>query len=232
MKILMFVLLGLTVGAVSSVFGTPSTQIWNPSTDIQAKGTFHLGIDNYYSVTSNDTKAYASPTYVGLTYGAFKNLEIGFDVAEPSADPLFFNLKYGIHEAEKIPALAVGGFNFGGKKDVSDMNILYAITAKTFKPVGRFSLGYYSGNGKLLLDEKGEKANTGVIVSFDRYLSEKVWFAIDYASGKSVYGSLSTGVSYSFAPNTSIIFGYVMYNNTNPIINRNNQFTTQLDINF
>ena len=72
------------------VFATPSTQIWNPSTDIQGAGTFHLGIDNYFSIESNTVKPYAFGTDVGLTYGLMKELEIGIDAVEPSVNPLFF----------------------------------------------------------------------------------------------------------------------------------------------
>ena len=40
------------------VYATPSTQIWNPSTDVQSFKTVHLGIDNYYSVKDNKDNAY------------------------------------------------------------------------------------------------------------------------------------------------------------------------------
>lgn len=211
------------------IYATPSTQIWNPSTDIQSYKTFHLGIDNYFSVSNNDDKPYAAGTLTGITYGLFKNFEAGIDILEPSQDPLYFNLKYGIPESN-IPAFAIGAFNVGTKTDVTNYNIFYGVMAKTFNPIGRLSLGYYAGNDKLLIDENGNKANTGVIASWDKALTEKIWASIDYASGKSFYGSFSLGCSYLFAPNTSVIFGYVIYNNTN--ININNQFTTQLDINF
>lgn len=227
----MFLLLALNVelGTLSCVFATPSTQIWNPSTDIQAKGTFHLGIDNYYSVSQNDTKPYASGTYLGLTYGALDALELGFDVVEPSEDPLYLNAKFGIAEKGKTPAFAVGVFNAGTKSDVTNYNILYGLAAKTFD-FGRLTGGLYSGNDKLLVDETGEKANTGFIATWDRAVSDKVWASVDYASGQSAYGCLSFGASYAFSKNTSVIFGYVIYNNDK--VNVNNQFTTQLDINF
>jgi hypothetical protein len=215
---------------VSSLSATPTTQIWNPSTDTQAPGTFHFGIDNYYSLFDNRSKPYALGTDIGLTGGVVRGLEIGVDMLEPAADPLYFNAKYGIPEGKTMPALAVGVFNIGTKKDATNYNILYGVLAKTFAPAGRFSLGYYTGNSSLLVDENGKKANTGLIATWDRALTDKIWASVDYASGKSFYGSLSFGGSYAFAPNTSIIFGYVIYNNQN--INHNNQFTTQLDINF
>ncbi|MCK9582913.1 MAG: hypothetical protein M0Q46_04805 [Endomicrobiales bacterium] len=220
----------MLIGVSVKVFATPSTQIWNPSTDIQALGTWHLGIDNYFSVSSNDTKPYAFPTDVGLTYGLFKNLEVGVDLTEPTADPLYLNFKYGLPESDVIPAVAVGAFNIGTKKDVTDYNVLYGVVAKTFKPIGRLTLGYYNGNDKLYVDENGQKANSGLIATWDKAITDKVWASVDYASGISAYGCLSFGASYMFAPNTSVILGYVIYNNDK--INVNNQVTTQLDINF
>jgi hypothetical protein len=221
---------GLLFSTAVSLFATPSTQVWNPSTDIQGKGSLHLGIDNYYSVVDNKEKPYASPTYVGLTYGLIDRLEVGIDLAEPSADPLYFNAKYGFAENGGLPAFAVGVFNAGTKSDATDYNILYGVVAKTVPALGRLSLGYYSGNDKLLIDENGEKANTGLIATWDKALTDKIWASVDYASGKSSYGSLSAGFSYAFSSKLSVIFGYVIYNNDK--LNPNNQFTTQLDINF
>jgi len=217
---------------------TPSTQIWNPSTDIQELNKWHLGIDNYFSVTDNKTKPVNVPTDVNLTYGLVKNLEVGFDFYGANYfgapdDPVQFNAKYGLPEGDKMPTIAVGGMNFGTKPNFTDFNILYGVIAKTFKPVGRVSLGYYSGNNKLLLDEKGQAANSGMIASFDKQINDKWWAAIDYASGQSYYGVMSAGFSYNFAPNTSVIFGYVIPNNPNAVGGYvNHMVTTQLDINF
>lgn len=233
-RLMWFLLLTFTLNSelitLNCLYATPSTQIWNPSTDIQGLKTWHLGIDDYFSVSENETKPYQFATDVNLTYGLLKNFEVGVDIFEPSSNPFQFNAKYGLPENGKRPALAVGGMNLGTKADVTNYNILYAVAAKTFKPLPRISLGVYMGNDKLLVDEFGEKANTGLILSLDKAISDKVWASIDYASGKSWYGQTSFGASYLFAPNTSIIFGYVIYNNDK--VNINNQVTTQLDINF
>jgi hypothetical protein len=129
-----------------------------------------------------------------------------------------------------FPAYAVGVFSVGTKKNVTNYNILYGVVAKTFNNYGRISGGFYAGNNKLLVDEKGNKENSGVILTWDKTLTPKVWAAIDYASGKSFYGCTSFGISYTFAPNVSVIFGYVIFNNKK--VNLNNTLTTQLDINF
>jgi hypothetical protein len=221
-------LLVILIGATARA--TPSTQIWNPSTDIQPTGKFHLGIDNYYSVKDNMDHPYASPTYVGLTYGFLNYFEAGIDLAYPSQYPLYFNLKAGLPEKDMMPSAAVGIMNVGTKSDVTNYNIFYGVVAKTFGPIGRITVGGYTGNDQLLLDENGDKANTGMILSWDKAIIDKIWASVDYASGDSSYGSLSFGASYSFAPNVSVILGYVIYNND--ILNPNDQATTQLDINF
>lgn len=237
-----FCALALLVITLGSAHATPSTQIWNPSTDIQAKGTFHLTYDTYL----NDSLTLA---YYGVEYGAFKNFEVGFDLnmnqyaGAPSANayPLYFNAKYGLPEGEAMPALAGGVMSVGTKKtetdeagtqiNGTDLNIFFAVVAKTFSPVGRFSVGGYSGNDKLLLDETGAKANSGAILSWDKALTGKVWACVDYASGNSSYGFLSLGGSYAFASNTSVILGYLIPNNYK-VNTAGNQFTVQLDVNF
>jgi len=228
----------LTIGAISTVSASPSTQIWNPSTDIQETKKFHLNIDNYV----NDTM---SQYYFGIEYGLCKNFELGFDINENQYSgltqanqyPLYFNGKYALPEGKNIPAVAVGAEYLGTKSYVTNYDICFALVAKTFGKVGRFTAGGYQGNGSLLLDENGNKANTGAILTWDKNITDKIWACVDYASGKSWYGALSLGGSYAFSSNTSVIFAYVIPNNYNvsPFGNNvpmQNMFTTQLDINF
>jgi hypothetical protein len=204
---------------------TPSTQIWNPSTDLQAQGRWHFGIDNYFTVNGPASGGYAFPTDTGLTYGLTDNIEIGIDIFLPQSSPFVFNAKYAMPESKELPAVAIGGFGFGTEKGVTDQNVIYVIAAKTL-PVGRFSGGGFIGNDKVLLDQNGNKDNTGFIMTWDKALSEKIWVCVDYCSSRSALGSLFAGVSYLFSPNTSVIFGYGSYNNgAKPTA------TLQLDIN-
>jgi hypothetical protein len=59
--------MSLVVVTCGAALATPSTQIWIPSTDIQAYKTLHLGIDNYIR-TSKDG---GFPNFydIGLTAG-------------------------------------------------------------------------------------------------------------------------------------------------------------------
>ncbi len=223
---------------------TPSTQIWIPSTDIQKYKSLHLNIDNYVAAQKEPGGLWKAPVFVaGPTIGVLPyekiQAEAGFDLMRsglPSDNyPFYFHAKVGAPEGAVFPgspALAIGGYNFGLKREVTDQNIIYGLAAKNLPAIGRLSAGYYSGNKKLLLDENGKKADTGVLLSWDRVLSEvsdKLWAAVDYQGGESPLGAFNFGVSWTFAPDTSVILGYDMYNNVK--VAGRDTFTVQLDIN-
>ncbi len=204
---------------------TPSTQIWIPSTDVQPFKKVHLGLDTYIKTQSQDGTTEPTVTNIGLTVGVLPfeklQMEIGIDYRDIGGDhtyPIYFNAKLGVPEDvmfKGAPALAVGGYDFGTKSDVTNYNIVYGLAAKNIGDIGRFSAGYYKRNRELLLDITGNKDNHGVLLSWDRTISEisdKLWAAIDYQGGKNSYGALSFGVAWKFAPNVGVIFGYDIYN--------------------
>jgi hypothetical protein len=215
---------GLVVGLTGVSLATPSTQIWNPSTDIQARGTWHLGIDDYFTIEDRTSGGYTFPTDLGLTYGILPGIEVGVDELAPQSVPggqLVLNAKYGIAEAGLVPALAIGGYGFGTLKGQADQNVIYGVTAKTFF-LGRLSAGYFQGNSATIGSD-----NSGVILTWDKAINDKLWACVDYAGGNSILGALFGGLSYSFSQNTSVIFAYGKYNNgAKPTM------TTQLDLNF
>jgi hypothetical protein len=232
-------------------YSTPSTQIWIPSTDFQSWKTMHLGLDNYIRTAKTEGVRGAGMFDLGLTAGIlpFKKFqgEIGVDylsMGDSHYDdhPVYVNAKFGFPENamfKNSPAIALGAYNFGFEKELTNYNILYAVVAKTIPVLGRLSLGYYSGNEKLLVDENMNKANSGVLLSWDRTMTEisdKLWLAVDYQGGESYIGALNFGAAWSFSKNVSVIFGYDIYNNKEAYYNSNNQnantFTAQVDINF
>jgi hypothetical protein len=156
--------------------------------------------------------------------------------------PIYFNAKIGFPEDaffKGFPAIALGAYNFGLKTNLTNYNIIYGEIAKTIPILGRLSVGYYTGNDKILVDENLKKANNGVLLSWDRTMTEisdKLWLAVDYQGGKNYLGALSFGASWAFSKNVSVIFGYDIYNNKNAYYNTSNQnantFTAQVDINF
>jgi hypothetical protein len=230
---------------------TPSTIIWIPSVDFQVYKTLHMGIDNYIR-TSKDNGVRGAGMYdIGLTLGVlpFKKVqaEIGFDYLSMGDNvyddhPLYFNAKIGTPEGalfKGAPALAFGAYNFGTKTNLTNYNIAYGLIAKTIPVVGRLSVGYYMGNEKILTDDKGAKANSGILASWDRSMkeiSDKLWFAIDYQGANNYLGALSAGFSWNFTDKISVIVGYDIYNDSKTLYNsvntNKNTFTTQLDINF
>ena len=240
--------MALTIAVSGAALATPSTQIWIPSTDIQAYKTLHLGIDNYIRTSKNGPVA--NNVYdIGLTAGVLPweklQAEVGIDYidggtnAGADAHPLYFNAKLGTPEDSLFkysPALAVGIYNVGtqtGGVAPTKQNMVYGLLAKTLPVIGRLSAGGYHGSSTVLVDENGKSANDGVLLSWDRTMSEisdKLWMAVDYQSGESALGALNFGVSWAFSKNVSVIFGYDIYNNTKT--GGKNTFTTQLDINF
>lgn len=235
----LLILAGLVTFGAKSAEATPSTQIWIPSTDTQAFGTVHLGVDNYTTIFKKAEDGGGDfPTTMGLTFGVGETeslgLEIGFDLKEPSDDPIFLNAKIQLIEDSLFsffPAIAIGGYDFGTNSEETDFNITYILMAKTFSALGRLSIGYYYGNESLLLDAEGEKDNSGVLASFDRTLAEiddRLWIAIDYMGGNNSYGALSFGFAWRFAENMSAILGYDIFNETKT--GGENTVTVQFDI--
>ncbi len=241
-KLFLAAFLGLLVFS-NFALATPSTQIWIPSPDIQAFKVFHYGLDTYMK-TKKQNNGTREPSVInnGITIGVlpFEKIqaEVGIDHrivgTEPyDSNPLYFNFKIGTFEDSLFkgsPSIAAGGYDFGTKKDLTDNNILYAIAGKTFF-IGRFCVGYFSGNSKLLLDDKGEKDNSGLLLSWDRTMkeiSDKLWVAVDYQGTKSGYGALSAGFGWKFAEKVGVIFGYDIYNNSN----LKPTATIQLDVDF
>ena len=251
MKKLLVICVVLSVLKVEILLSTPSTQLWIPSTDFQAWKTMHLGIDNYIRMSNINGVRGAAIYDAGFTTGLlpFKKFqgEIGVDylyMGDSNYDnhPIYFNAKFGFPESTLFkgsPAIAVGAFNFGLKNNLTNYNILYGEIAKTLPLIGRLTVGYYNGNEKILVDENMKKANSGILLSWDRTMTEisdKLWFSVDYQGGKNYLGALNIGASWAFSKNVSVIVAYDIYNNKNAYYNTNNQnantLTTQLDINF
>jgi|GEM_PF-494992 len=227
---------------VSSAWATPSTTYWTPSTsDIQPYGVWHITYDTYTTIGKNSPANGGGdfPTTYGLTVGVLPfeklKMEVGFDIMEPTDEPLMFNAKLGTPEGalfEGSPALNLGIFNVGTKKDVTDYNIVDVIVGKTLPSnLGRLHLGYYVGNSKILNDSKGENEDKGFMIGYDKYIyKDKVMFAADYASGDNAIGAGGLGLYYFFTPQISLLAGPVWFNDRT--INGDTKWTLQLDINF
>jgi hypothetical protein len=218
----------------SGVKATPSTNIWNPTTDIQDKRTYHLDIDNYFNFEKLKSKGSDNiPTDVGLLYGLGTGFEVGVDVNEASLNPFLFNVKWGQPEKGKMPAYAVGIQGLGLTSS-SNAAILYGLASKNFTKPGRFTLGAYYGQPNVLrVNAAGGRSgdNAGVIAEWDRSFGDKWWASVDCASGVNTYGEISVGGAYNFTKSVSVIVGLVHFNSSAHYANPDT-ITTQLDINF
>lgn len=244
--------IGLCGLGASIATATPSTQVWIPSTDVQPYKTVHLNFDTYLRDGANDDGSRTAPLVViGPTVGILPyrkiQAEIGFDFmsAGGAADnhPLYFHAKLGTPEDSLYkysPSIAVGGYNFGTKSgDVRDgelatnQNMVYGLVARTIPVLGRLSAGYFAGNRKVLLDKDGDSDEKGLLLSWDRTMTEisdKLWMSVDYQGTDSALGALSLGASWAFAKNVSVLMGYDIYNEE--LTGGRNTVTLQVDINF
>ena len=226
---------------------TASTHIWAPSTDTQSYGTGHVTADVYIPVGDNSDASRPEPiTNTGLTFGLlpFKKLtaEAGFDYKTGYGDldryPVYFNAKLAVPEdayGPYFPAVAFGIYDAGTKTDKTDADVVYAKTARTFSikdfSLGRVSVGYFWGSGKVLLDENGERDNNGIFWAWERTMTEisdKLWVCAEYQGTKSSYGAFNLGFSLQFTKDISVLCGYQFYNNKN----LTDTTTIQLDINY
>ena len=243
-KIFVALTLALLAGAMNT-HATVSTLIWQPAVDIQPFLNPHFGWDTYISLKA----PYGTTVNGGITMGVlpFKKIqmEVGIDYRDFNGShvyPWLLNAKIGSPEGSFFkyqPALVVGAYDIGFKTGVTDYDIIFGQLGETIWKLGRFTVGGFYGNPKLLvnagkLDANGNptKDNVGVLLGWDRYISEltdKLWLCVEYQGTRSGYGALSFGFAWSFSPNVSVIYGVDMLNDSKTYAPT---ATVQVDINF
>lgn len=152
--------------------------------------------------------------------------------------PFYFHFKFAVPEGayfKDMPAFAVGCYDMGYKHYYTNYNVWYWRGAKSINigklNLGRFSAGYFNGNGRILRDQDGLRDNAGAMFAWERTMTEisdKLWLCVDYQGTRSGYGALNYGFAWKFTNNVSTIIGYEIYNNPN----YRNTITFQLDIDF
>jgi hypothetical protein len=249
MRKLEFLLVGSVccVLGASSAHATPSSTYWTPcTTDVQPFGKWHITYDSYFTVGRTGTKKGDFPTDLGLTVGVLPyeklNLEVGFDLLEPTDDPLFFNAKLGTPEGSLFagsPALNVGIFNVGTKSGVTDFEIVDFLVGKTLPhDLGRLFAGAYVGSDTLRSAD-GDVESIGWMVGYDKGFwpakqgdkeFKRFVAAADYASGENAIGGGGVGLYVYFTPDIDLLMGPVWFNDAR--LNGDLKWTVQLDINF
>lgn len=238
--------IGLVTLFLTAAIATPTTHIWGPSTDIQPFGKLHITDDVYLPTEPGP----APVTNIGLTYGVLKskrvNLELGLDhkagLGNLDRYPLYFNAKLGIPEGackSYLPAAAIGIYDLGTRSfdETSGLgtnfNILYGKLAKSINKAGRFSAGWFVGNKNLLRDSHGEQDNSGLLVAWERTLSEwsdKAWVCLEYMGTESGYGTMNLGASWKFSDTVAVLAGYDFFNNKDGVDTATLQVDIDLDI--
>jgi len=202
-----------------AAFATPSTLVSIPSTDIQLKGTYHLGSDVYLPKDGSG----AALSDIGLTYGLAPRVEVGVDNYSGTVDPLTLNVKFLISpDGSKIPVV-VGINNLALKNDSAfDQKMIYIVGSYVTDAGPRLTFGGYTANKNVV-----GSPDKGILLGADCQQG-KWWYGIDYISGDNGLGTLNPGVGYNFADNVGVILGYDKYNNSN----FKDTYNLQVDINF
>ena len=198
-----------------------------PSTDIYTKGNIHLDVDSY---SSTNVKTIVLPTQ-GLTYGVgpdtsgvFGRTEVGYDYNFSSSSPLSFgkrifgNIKTQLFNNDKQQVRVVaGGWLLGDS--TTNPNYLYLLGSKNFTGVGRFHLGYAYAASTGLFQFNNTTSNTtatrgrsSVHLGYDRLITPKLQFCIDYYSGKGPFAGVQPTVYYSVNDKASFGLGYFRLN--------------------
>jgi len=248
--------LTLSFATPSTLIWAPSTDI-QPYKKVHFNADTYTPVR---SLDRNGNKTYVQQVY-GPTFSLFSDkpednilgklwkplgkimAETGFDYKAgfgPTLDnwPFYFNFKFGVPEDayfKYMPAFVMGGYDLGTKHNYTNNNVWYLRGAKTLNigkmNLGRFSAGYFNGNARLLLDKNGERDNAGLLLAWERTMTEisdKLWVCVDYQGTQSSYGAINYGFAWKFNSNVSAILGYDIYNNPN----YRDTVTFQLDFDF
>jgi hypothetical protein len=253
---LVFIILGfgLAYATPTTLIWSPSTDI-QPYKKIHINADTYMPVKKK---DHNDNRLYVQqvygPTFSLLSEKQEDNLlgklwsplgkimaETGFDYKKgfgPSLDkwPIYFHFKLGVPEDayfKYMPAFAVGCYDMGYKHNYTNNNVWYLRGAKTLNigkiNLGRLSAGYFNGNGRTLRDKNSERDNAGLLLGWERVMTEisdKLWICADYQGTQSNYGALNFGCSWKFTKNITAIIAYDIYNNPNA----KDTITFQLDL--
>lgn len=169
--------------------------------------------------------------------------ETGLDYKKglgPALDnyPWYFHFKAGVPEDayfKYMPSFVIGIYDAGIKHSKTNNDVWYVRAGKTISAgkfsLGRFSAGYFRGNGRLLRDKNGDRDNAGAMIAWDRTiteLSDRLWLCVDYQGTQSSYGAINYGIGWKFTNNVSVILAYDSYNSPNA----KDTITFQLDVDF
>lgn len=205
----------------------------------------HLFVQQVYGLTFSLLSDKPEDNLLGKLWSPLDKVmaETGFDYKKGFTSfydsyPWYFHFKFGTPEEayfKNMPAFVIGSYDMGTRANRTNYNVWYFKGAKTVSlaktNLGKFSAGYFNGNGRLLRDKNGLRDNFGPMLAWERTMSEisdKLWLCVDYQGTQSAYGALNFGFAWSLTKDVSFIAGYDTYNNHNLA----DTITFQLDWNF
>ena len=224
----------LLASGLKPAAATPATLGFYPSTDVYTPGTFHFDFDTYSrSLKSN------FGTTAGLTYGfgndtdkLFGRSEVGFDYSFTNTgsdlgvgDRGSLNIKTQLFANTDSGTRVVAGLWGLGSKDNGNPNYAYVTGAKTFG-FGRVHLGV----AKALRDEAVGDDDLSLTAGYDRYITPKLQFAVDYYSGDGTYSGIQPTLYYYINDKANFGLGYFRLNNSDA--SPRNQIYVCFDYNF
>lgn len=228
--------LALAAGAIFSAkpaSATPATLGFYPATDIYGKGTFHYDADGYVHDDFKDTAFVSS----GITYGigpdtdkAFGRTEIGFDYNLTSGatnslgNRLIGNIKTQLYNNDKGGTRVVAGA-WGIGDDDFNPNYIYLLGSKSFE-FGRIHLGV----AHALSDKVITKDKTSLQLGYDKMLTSKLQFAVDFYSGKNAVAGVQPTLYYYINDKADFGLGWYRLNQDVPVAR--NQIYVCFDYNF
>lgn len=235
-RVVLPILVGFSVAFPTVLSATPSTTYWAPSmATCQGKYVPHITYDTYYgkgtaipagAAAASGMRAY--PVDTGLTMGVLPwqkvQAEIGYDVLLPSANPVFVFLNGKVCTPESslfpgAPAISVGFYNVGFRKNVTDYDVMHVMVQKSFPFGGYISAGLYHGlNDVLLTNSDGKVVKTGVMLGWsspDIKVGlkglQKIDIIADVQTGKNALGGGGVGATIYFNDYIDLIVGPVFY---------------------
>jgi len=237
---------GLMAATASTAFATPSTLGFYPSTDIYSQGTVHLDVDTYSRGLLKD-----STQTVGLTTGfgekdtIFGRTEVGFDFLykgagetprDASGDSLSigkrltFNAKTQLYSKKDLRLVA--GLWGWGSDAIAAPDVGYVLGSKSFS-WGRVHLGlaHSFASESNLTTPDGNHDQTYFALGYDRSLTKKLSFAVDYYSGKSAISGIQPTFYYTLTKSTGVGLG-LMHFTDGSIGPSRNQVYLCIDSNF
>lgn len=221
---------GLATLAARPAHALPSSLGAFPSTDIYTKGNIHFDADSY---SSTNVKTIVLPTQ-GLTYGVgpdrnglFGRTEVGYDYNFSSSSPLSFgkrifgNAKTQLYSNDRQQLRVVaGGWLLGDS--ATNPNYLYLLASKNVNKIGRFHVGYaYAASNGLFqvnntpdvpADGTRTRGRSSLHLAYDRLITPKLQFVVDYYSGKSPFAGVQPTLYYSVTDKASFGVGYFRLN--------------------